>query len=56
MQAWHVMGRTLDWQALPFLVELYGVPDVEVFISELVAIREYVTEKQNELARRPRTF
>lgn len=42
LDAWHLMGGQIDWSALPFLVELYGVHDPAVFVAELVAVREYV--------------
>lgn len=40
MEAWNLMGG-LDWAALPVVVEMFGVEDVEVFVQELVAIREF---------------
>lgn len=36
------MGCQIDWAALPFIVELYGIHDPAVFVAELVAVREYV--------------
>lgn len=36
------MGGQIDWSALPFLVEMYGIRDPEKFVSELVAVRDYV--------------
>ena len=37
--------RGLDWQALPLLVEVHGVSDVETLIAEMVAIREFMGER-----------
>ena len=37
------MGGLIDWQALPILVGLYGIEDVETFVAELVAIREHLS-------------
>jgi len=37
--------RGLDWQALPLLVEVHGVTDIETLIAELVAIREFMGER-----------
>ena len=34
------MGGTIDWAALPLLVEIHGVDDIELLIDQLVAIRE----------------
>lgn len=39
------MGGTLDWAAIPFLAELYGVTDLEHFVAHLVAIRAFQTPK-----------
>lgn len=38
--AWNLMGRYLDWAALPVVVEILGVEDVESFIVQLVALRD----------------
>ena len=35
------MGQTLDWNALPLLAEIYGAPDLEVLIAQLVVIRDF---------------
>lgn len=37
----------LDWAAFPIMVERFGVTDVDVFMAQLVAIREH-KEKQHE--------
>lgn len=34
-------SRGLDWQALPLLVEVHGISDVDMLIAELVAIRTF---------------
>lgn len=44
MAAWNLMGG-LDWAALPVVVELLGVSDVEQLIVQLVAIREHMAHK-----------
>lgn len=31
----------IDWQALPVVVEMLGVRDIEGLIADLVAIREF---------------
>lgn len=43
------MGGQIDWTALPIIVDLYGVEDVETFIAKLVAIREHLTMKDKLL-------
>lgn len=37
------MGGAIDWQALPILIELRGVPDddLESLIRELITLREF---------------
>lgn len=40
IQAWNLMGGALDWSAIPHLVDLLGVDDVELFILQLVQIRD----------------
>lgn len=35
------MGGTLDWAALPWLVELLGIEDIELYVAQLCAWREY---------------
>lgn len=39
------MGGQIDWAALPVIVELYGIADVEIFITQLVAIRDHLRLK-----------
>jgi hypothetical protein len=34
------MGSTIDWAALPTIVEILGVNDVETFILQLTLIRD----------------
>jgi hypothetical protein len=38
VEAWNIMGG-LNWTALPVVVELLGVDDVELLIEQLVIIR-----------------
>ena len=42
LDAWRLMGNTMDWAALPIVCEMYGIDDPAVFIAELAAVREYV--------------
>ena len=36
------MDGGIDWAALPVLVEIYGVDDIEVLLAELLSIRSHV--------------
>lgn len=36
------MDGQIDWSALPVLVEVFGVDDVETLLAELVSIRKYM--------------
>lgn len=33
--------RSIDWQALPVLVELHGITDIDMLISDLFVIRDF---------------
>lgn len=35
------MGSSIDWAALPIVAELFGIDDLESFIAQLVAIRDW---------------
>lgn len=35
------MGGSLDWSALPVVVEMAGIEDVEQFVARLAAIRDW---------------
>ncbi len=41
------MDHTLDWTALPVVVEVLGVTDVEALLARLMAIREHIERKRN---------
>jgi len=41
MRAWRMMGERMDWHALPLLIELLGVQEVEEFVAALCAVRDY---------------
>lgn len=38
-------SRGLDWQALPLLIDVHGITDVDTLLAELVAIREFLEER-----------
>lgn len=44
---YNAMGGRLDYQALPVLVEYYGVTDVELLLDELLAIRDHQDRQAN---------
>lgn len=37
------MGATIEWSALPILIDVYGVEDPENLVVTLVAIRRELT-------------
>jgi hypothetical protein len=41
IQAWNMMGGTIDWAALPVITEMLGIEDIELFIRQLVLIRDF---------------
>lgn len=45
LKAWNMM-RGLDWAALPIIAEKLGVRDIELFIDQLVQIREWQTKEK----------
>lgn len=34
----------LDWQALPIIVEMLGIDDVDILIAQLIALRDHNRE------------
>lgn len=36
-----MMGGTIDWIAMPVIVEMLGIDDVELLVTRLVTIKEY---------------
>lgn len=47
-KAWNVMGGEIQWSALDTIAEMLGIDDVEQFIAELVALRTYQNEKEDD--------
>lgn len=43
--AWNMMGGQIEWAALPVIVEIIGVSDVESMVVDLLRIREHMTSK-----------
>ena len=37
----------IDWNALPILIDVYGIEDVDTFIDELIAIRDHFDRIKN---------
>lgn len=42
VQAWNQLGGELEWQGVPFVVEMIGIRDVEILIAQLTAIRDHM--------------
>ena len=40
-----MMNGALDWNALPIVCDLFGVKDPDIFIHELLAIRDHLRLK-----------
>jgi hypothetical protein len=40
MRAWNLMDGAIDWAALPIIIELLGVDDVEALVVHLQLIRQ----------------
>lgn len=40
IQAWKLLGNTLDWAGLPTVAALLGVDDEETLIYDLTTIRD----------------
>jgi hypothetical protein len=40
------MGGCIDWQALPVVAELAGIEDIETFVAQLAAIRDWQRAQQ----------
>lgn len=38
--------RGIDWQALPWLLALYGVEDLELTVSQLLLLRDRLLENR----------
>lgn len=41
------MGGTIDWAALPVIVEMLGVHDVDLLIRQLIVMRDHLNESTN---------
>jgi hypothetical protein len=35
----------IDWVALPTVAEMYGFDDIEIFVAQLVALRDHLNAK-----------
>lgn len=46
------MGGEIQWSALPYLIEVYDVDDVERLTADLIAIREHMRRKHGNDAGR----
>jgi hypothetical protein len=41
IEAWNLMDGQIDWQAVPLIAEILGVDDLELFLKEIVLIRDF---------------
>lgn len=40
LRVWNEM-RGIDWDAIPYFVEIHGIEDVEALILDLIVIRDF---------------
>ncbi len=45
VKAWNLMGGEIQWSALEFIAELFGIQDMDIFIHQLAAIRDHGREQ-----------
>lgn len=45
-RAWNMMGGSIDWAALPVVIEMLGITDAERLLVELFAIRDFQADRQ----------
>ena len=43
------MGAQIDWQALPILVEIFAIDDIERLLCDLVSIRNFQLENNGRI-------
>jgi hypothetical protein len=41
----------IDWTAIPYVVERFGIDDVDAFVSQLIAIREHLGNRERASAK-----
>ena len=41
-------AQGIDWQALELLTEAHGISDIEILIAELLAIRDFLAERNRQ--------
>ncbi len=44
IEAWNMMGGTIDWTGLPVIAEIFGIADIELFIRQIILIRDYKSD------------
>lgn len=45
VRAWNLMGGEIQWHALEWVAEIFGIQDMELFVHLLVAIRDHQREE-----------
>ncbi len=48
VQIWNDCGCTIEWDALPYFADLYGIEDMDQVLIQLLAIREYARNNQDK--------
>lgn len=43
LRIWQKLGREINWNGLPVLIELYDVQDPEALIDDLIAIQDQLS-------------
>jgi hypothetical protein len=38
------MGGAIDWAALPVVIDLLGIKDIEGLIAQLIALRDFLRD------------
>ncbi len=46
MRAWNLMGGEINWAALETVAEVFGIADIERFVFELEALRDWQQENR----------
>lgn len=47
VRVWNMMGGGIDWTALPVLVPIFGVEDVERLLLDLIVIRNHLERSRD---------
>lgn len=45
IRAWNLMGGEIQWPALEWVAEMFGITDLDLFVRQLVVIRDHQREE-----------